>query len=557
MSASRPTLVVIQSRLASTRLPAKALLPLAGRPTVVLCALRAANSGLPVVIATSDEPADDAIAVESARAGIACFRGSHHDVLKRFGGATQALPDDATIVRLTADNVFPDGAFVEALLGEFHRRRLAYLGTGSPQDGLPYGMSAEVFTTSALRRAQREAVDAADREHVTPWIRRQASNGLHVHHDAPPHWSRLRCTLDSFDDYERLLRVFDGVVDPVEIPWQMLVERLTAASPQRDAARCPFRTGPDGRVHSALTLGTVQLGVPYGIANRAGMPDDMEVDRLLREAVEAGITALDTARAYGQAESRIGRLLPAGLHDRIELVTKLDVLDRLLPTGADAMVVRSTVDASVFASAHALRRQRIDTLLLHRWAHRHGFGGAAWERLLELKRDGVITRLGASVSDAAEAVAALADPDVGHLQCPVNLLDSRWRSAEFLAAVRARPDVVVHARSVLLQGMLTLPASQWVRVPGVDAGELCATLDRAVSALGRLDRVDLCMAYVRALPWVTSLVVGMESVEQLTRNLALMQRPPLHVDEVRRLSDSLPPLPESLLNPARWGTSNG
>src|SRR2546427_796896 len=140
MSASHPTLVVIQSRLASTRLPAKALLPLAGRPTVVLCAQRAANSGLPVVIATSDEPTDDAIAAESARAGIACLRGSHDDVLKRFADATQELPDDATIVRLTADNVFPNGAFVEALLGEFHRRRLTYLGTGSPQDGLPYGM---------------------------------------------------------------------------------------------------------------------------------------------------------------------------------------------------------------------------------------------------------------------------------------------------------------------------------------------------------------------------------------------------------------------------------
>jgi len=552
MSNSRQLLVVIQSRLSSTRLPAKALLPLGGRPAVVLCAQRASNLGLPVVVAITDETADDAIATELALAGVACFRGSEVDVLQRFERATHDLPEHATVVRLTADNVLPDGAFLRALLDEFEERGLRYLGTDSPRDGLPYGLSAEVFRVSALRQADRWATDPADREHVTPWIRRQTSTGIHMSSGAPTYWARLRCTLDTFEDYERLLGAFQGIADPVAVSWRTLVERLADASALRHAPRCPFRIGVDGRAHSTLTLGTVQIGAPYGIANRTGVPSDAEVALLLRDAVDAGITSLDTARAYGQAENRIGRLLSVGGRDRIRLITKLGVLDRSLAPGTDLQSVRAAVDASVLGSAYALRTRRIDTLLLHRWSHRTAFGGAIWQRLLELRRDGVVGRLGASVSDATEATQALADPDVEHLQCPVNLLDARWRSASFLATAQARPEVVVHARSVLLQGLLTLPAEQWIRVPGVDAATLCATLDHWVTVCDRIDRVDLCMAYVRALPWVTSLVVGVESVEQLRGNLSLMQRPPLSEEQIARIDASLPLLPEQLVNPARW-----
>ena len=189
-------LVLIQARLASSRLPAKALLPLAGMPSLVLCARRAANTGLDVCVATSDTRADDAIAAAVDAAGVRVFRGSHLDVLARFDAAARDLPEDAVVVRLTADNVFPDGAFVQHLLDTFAGTGAEYLGTGSPQDGLPYGMSAEVFTATALRRAARTATDAADREHVTPWIRRHCRIARFACDGAPAHWSRLRCSLD-------------------------------------------------------------------------------------------------------------------------------------------------------------------------------------------------------------------------------------------------------------------------------------------------------------------------------------------------------------------------
>lgn len=60
-----------------------------------------------------------------------------------------------------------------------------------------------------------------------------------------------------------------------------------------------------------MALGTVQWGMPYGIGNATGPPSDTELSHMLRAAADLGIDTLDTARAYGNAESRIGTTLEA------------------------------------------------------------------------------------------------------------------------------------------------------------------------------------------------------------------------------------------------------
>src|SRR6187200_14786 len=104
--------VVLQSRLSSTRLPGKAMLTVAGRPMVVLAAQRAATTGAEVVVATSDRPEDDLIAETVAAAGISVARGPLDDPLRRFTIAVTDLDDQDVVVRLTADNVVPDGSLV-------------------------------------------------------------------------------------------------------------------------------------------------------------------------------------------------------------------------------------------------------------------------------------------------------------------------------------------------------------------------------------------------------------------------------------------------------------
>lgn len=301
----------------------------------------------------------------------------------------------------------------------------------------------------------------------------------------------------------------------------------------------------------SLVLGTAQLGLPnYGRTNRTGQPSWSAALGLVRRAVEAGVREFDTARAYGDSESRLGQALGA-IPGPVSVVTKLDPLADL---GADIgrEAVRAAVDASVSRSLQDLGLSTLPVLLLHRWAHRRQWSGWAWERLRELQEGGRIRRLGASVYSPQEALEALEDPSVGHLQVPFSLLDGRWLAAGVDRRAIARPDVVVHARSLFLQGILLHGPELWPPVATVDAVDWTRRIDGWVGRLGRRDRVDLCLAFGRAQSWIHGLVIGVDSVGHLEEILGHFQRAPLDGDEVRAVVADVGILPEGLLNPSLW-----
>ncbi|MBY0403376.1 MAG: hypothetical protein K2X66_05725, partial [Cyanobacteria bacterium] len=314
-----PTRIILQSRLSSARLPAKGLLPVAGIPSVVLAAKRAGNKGLSVCVATSVDVSDDWTQGCLASHGIPCFRGPLDDVLHRFILTTEDLPDEAWVVRLTADNLFPDGLFLQGLLEQFEVIYTAgghYAGTSSPEDGLPYGLSAEIFTVFALREAHRKASTSYEREHVTPWIVSQWGRKIF---DASylgfeRNLSHLRCTMDTFEDYLRICSVFDGMVDPVGVSVNVLCEKLgNPANPSIPLQFPRYEIRPEiasvgntknhvfktSRPSCRFTMGTAQLGLPYGRSNRTGQPSQELATQLIQTALGLGVDCLDTARAYG------------------------------------------------------------------------------------------------------------------------------------------------------------------------------------------------------------------------------------------------------------------
>ncbi len=545
-------LLIMQARTDSTRLPGKAMLPMGGYPSAVLAALRASNTGLEVSVATSTAASDDDLTSFMEQHHLRVVRGPLEDVLARFALAAKDLPEESIVVRLTGDNVVPDGNFVQELLAAFAAAGVDYLSQHSPQSRLPYGIGAEAFTVAALRRAHVRANHPEDREHVTPWIRRNCRVAMHTPRDfGASDLSHLRCTLDDEEDYQRLLRLFQEVDQPLRIGWLELAMRL-AQLPGEPRFRVPYRASPRG-IHSEMTLGTAQLGMEYGIVNHVGQPAQPTAVRMVRQAISHGVTVLDTARSYGTAESVLGDALAGAWRSRVEVVTKLDSLASLGHDAAPARV-RAAVDESVKTSCEELRVPRISTLLLHRFQHYHAWGGAAWRRLLELQAEGegTIGTLGASVYDPIEALQLLRDPAVGHLQIPMNVLDWRWKAHGVDRALMERPDVVVHARSALLQGLLISPAQVW---PGVAEFDVAARLRRLRELADEFEReslADLCLAYVRSQPWISSVVVGCETPEQLQENLRLFCLPKLKPEQCAELESLKPIAPESLLNPSRW-----
>lgn len=539
--------IVIQSRLSSSRLPAKALLPVAGIPSVVLCALRAANTGFETVVATSVDPSDDLIVKALTDAGIRFFRGPLDDVLGRYELATGDLEPGSIVVRMTADNLLPDGFLVREMVDYLLNNSLNYLGPNDHR--LPYGLAAEVFTVDVLREAGRSTTKPYDREHVTPWIKRKYNEGVFKSDRLGRDFGNLRCTMDTFEDYLRVVKVFQDIQDPVRVSWVDLCSKL-AALEEKSGFKLPKRE-KNGFESSELTLGTAQLGMEYGIANRSGKPSPEAAIKLIHEAIGYGVNSIDTARAYGEAEARIGESLKGGYAEKVRVITKLDPLAWLNGDQSPKSIM-AAVDAGVFRSCRDLGLRQLPVLLLHRWEHRYAYQETVWRRLLELKADGVIQVLGASVQTPEEAVEALAEPEILHLQLPLNILDWRWRKAGIDRALMQRKDLTVHVRSVFLQGLLTSEASIWPKAQGFNPENIINEIDNLVSILKRKDRADLCIAYVRAQSWVDSLVIGMETVEQLEQNIKYFMNNPLTDPEQALVEAKLGGVPVELLNPACW-----
>ncbi|WP_030441653.1 aldo/keto reductase [Actinoplanes subtropicus] len=280
-----------------------------------------------------------------------------------------------------------------------------------------------------------------------------------------------------------------------------------------------------GYRQSALVLGTAQLGGAYGIANRTGVPGPAAIARILATARELGVTHLDTARAYGESEQRIG-----AVEHGLSVITKV----------APGVPVRASVDAS----RAALRPAGPLTILLHRAAD----AADGWAELQGCLASGVAERIGVSVQSPEELRRALDLPGLGYVQLPCNILDRRWN-----VDLSGRPDLVVTVRSAYLQGLLVAgTAVTWPNLPDAERDTVVAALDKLAADLGRDGRADLCLAYLLSLPWVTSLVVGAETEEQLRANAALVDREPLTEAEREHVLGVLPEMPVELLDPSRW-----
>jgi spore coat polysaccharide biosynthesis protein SpsF len=544
-------IVVLQARTTSTRLPRKALLSVAGYPSAVLAALRAANQGHKVLAATSADAGDDELALAFRNHGIEVFRGPLNDVLRRYYLATADLPDGSVVIRLTGDNMLPDGKFIEELLSAFLQSDSEYLGVSFPQGRLPYGLFGEVFLVDSLRRANASASSAYDREHVGPWMARNCRVASYCYHapDGESDYSHLRCTIDDAEDYDRIVRLFEGVRDPVDADWLELTKRL-ASLPGESTFRLPYKV-IDGVVHSTMTLGTVQLGMEYGIANSTGKPDRSEAIAIVREAIAHGVTTLDTARTYGESEQIIGEALSGAWASRTHVITKLATLTTV-PPDASPEAVRNAVDRSIEDSSSTLRTNRLATLLLHRWDHHDAWKGTAWQRLRELRDEGKISRLGVSVYEPWEALSALQDPVVGLVQLPLNILDSRWKRYGVDRDLALRPEVIVHARSTFLQGVLLQGSERWPVAGDYNAALCVRRLRELTRKFDRKNVADLCLSYVRSQSWVTSLVVGCETRPQLQENLRLFTLPKLTDEQCEEVEQTIAVAPDDLLNPSKW-----
>jgi len=219
------TVALVQARMGSTRLPGKVLLDLAGRPALAWTVERLSRSRKlsSLMVATSSQPADDAIEDFCLRMKVRCYRGSEDDVLDRFYQAARHSRAEV-VVRLTGDNPLIDPLVVDSLIEAFEARQpeVAYVSNANPTRTYPLGQNAEVMSFAALERAWLEDGDPRLREHVTQYIVRHPELFPTYCVTHSPDYSYMRWTLDTRDDLEFLRRVCEAIPG-CETPWPDIV----------------------------------------------------------------------------------------------------------------------------------------------------------------------------------------------------------------------------------------------------------------------------------------------------------------------------------------------
>jgi aryl-alcohol dehydrogenase-like predicted oxidoreductase len=292
---------------------------------------------------------------------------------------------------------------------------------------------------------------------------------------------------------------------------------------------------------SRLTLGTVQFGLAYGIANQGGKPAYETCREIMAEAYAAGIRCFDTAAAYGESESVLGRALAElGIADAVTLVSKSRPLD---PTIEDPTLIKQQIEASLQDSLKHLRVEQLPVFLFHREAD------LRWmEILAALRERGLIARIGVSVDTAAGAESAAAEPLVVAVQLPHNLFDHRFSAGPWFQSKSA--DSLLFARSAFLQGLLLMPEA---RIP--------AALHVVIPARRRIEQLaaeagmtmpELCLRYSLSFPAIDSVLIGVDSVAQLKENIAIAAKGPLPTDLIEQIHAAVPDFPETIVRPALW-----
>lgn len=201
---------IIQARMSSTRLPGKVLADVAGMPMLgrQVERLRRSRRMDELVLATSDQASDDAVADYAARLDLTVVRGDLTDVLGRFGRALEAFPEAATVVRMTADCPLTDWRVLDAVI-EHHAATRADYASNTPQvRTYPHGLDVEVMTGAALRTALFEATDPYEREHVTPFLYRNPRRFRIESLSQSPSLAHLRWTVDHPEDLDFVRHVY-------------------------------------------------------------------------------------------------------------------------------------------------------------------------------------------------------------------------------------------------------------------------------------------------------------------------------------------------------------
>ncbi|MHC5737313.1 cytidylyltransferase domain-containing protein [Nostoc sp.] len=207
------TVIIVQARMTSTRLPGKVLKKVLDKPLLEyqIERLKRVNLADEIVIATTINSTDLPIIELCNRLSVPYFRGSENDVLARYHGAAKEHHADV-VVRITSDCPLIDPQVIDKVIQFYldYRYKYDYV-SNCLERSYPRGMDTEVFSFLALHQAFLEATEQPEREHVTPFINMQPERYRLTQVVYSENQSLHRWTVDTADDFELIKRIIEAL----------------------------------------------------------------------------------------------------------------------------------------------------------------------------------------------------------------------------------------------------------------------------------------------------------------------------------------------------------
>ncbi len=281
-----------------------------------------------------------------------------------------------------------------------------------------------------------------------------------------------------------------------------------------------------------IILGTVQLGLSYGINNQTGKPDRDEAFRIFNLAHERGITILDSAEAYGDSLETIGLHAKKLNRNFFETISKFS-------GGGLSLATR------VNETLKAIRTEHLYAYMFHRYSDY--LAGNFKDELLEIKANGFIQRIGVSLYSLDELQICMNDPYIDVIQIPLNPFDASKKKTNMLKEAKLNGKEI-HTRSIFLQGLFFKSPKQLTG----NLIELSKPLEKIHSLAKKynLDIQSLCLNFAIHQTFVDRVIIGVEKHEQLIQNIeSIMDSFPAKLlEEI----ESLEITSDMLLNPSNW-----
>jgi len=295
---------------------------------------------------------------------------------------------------------------------------------------------------------------------------------------------------------------------------------------------------------SKMTLGTVQLGLNYGINNNEGKPSLEKAFKILDTAFLNGITTFDTASGYGDSEKVIGKYFNYNSMAKLNtnIVTKFKI------GKVSKNKVEKTIIQSVENSLYNLDVSQVDTLLMHDAKEYEMYKEQIDKTYNKLFNEKIIKNGGASAYTYEEIEKMLENEMYLAFQLPVNMLDQRITNNE--AKKKILMNKTIYVRSVYLQGIFfkditTLKGNLVEVIPYIKKVK-----DIAIKQ--QLSIAELALRYVNSLDYVNSLVIGCDNDTQVEQNVILTEKKVFSSDKMREIENQLKGVPDWVFFPMLW-----